>query len=390
MRVFQDCVQQTAAVNTHSHTQQHTQPYRGNHINTHNFSTGEHTPSAAYTHLCGVWGLRRACEHIPAYMYSHTHCKWVCAGTHTPILEYDMSMCNYMANAEMIWCLNISTDLCCAGIVAIHSQGQAWRQQHETHECECVHPTRELAVQLGIFMTGLIAQGPREDRPEKRYRKHVVNHEGKEMDGWGGRAFASDSENQKGFHRNLSRSDFLLSWGMKRQKKLAADTCQSRWEDENWEKVVTAIAAKVYGFLHFLKRSNRQWKFLSFFFSVTFFLTSQIKHLNQASLYSHQPTKHDGHNQSFSEWRGISHYVCTVFGEGGQGAGRGSLTTAYVTIADACNHSNSVPVTINSLNITGGAFYVTKDASQRQKNWGCHFLVHLSHPVDTLIYYLCW
>lgn len=116
-------------------------------------------------------------------MYNHTHCKRVRAGTPTPILEYDMSMCNYMANAVMIWCLNISTDLCCTGIVAIHSQGQAWRQQHETHECECVHPTRELAVQLGIFMTGLIAQGPREDRPEKRYRKHVVNHEG-ERDGW--------------------------------------------------------------------------------------------------------------------------------------------------------------------------------------------------------------
>lgn len=309
MRVFQDCVQQTAAVNTHSHTQRHTQPYRGNHINAHTTSAHGNTHLRQRTHICGVWELRRACEHIPAYMCNHTHCKWVRAGAPTPILEYDMSMCNYMANAVMIWCLNISTDLCRTGIVAIHSQGQAWRQQHETHECECVQPTRELAVQLGIFMTGLIAQGPREDRPEKRCRKHVVNHGGKEMDGSGGRAFASDSENQKGFYRNLSHSDFLLSWGMKRREKLAADTCQSRWEDENWEKVFTAMAAKVCSF----QRSNRQWKLLSFFF---------LHDLNQAFKWSkvvQSPAhKHDGHKQSFSEWRGISHYVCTVFWGGGK------------------------------------------------------------------------
>ena len=76
-------------------------------------------------------------------------------------------MCNYMAKFLMIWCLNISTVFSCTGTQAIHSQGQARRQQHETHECERALQTRELAVQPRIFMTESLLKANRKERPEK-------------------------------------------------------------------------------------------------------------------------------------------------------------------------------------------------------------------------------
>lgn len=76
-----------------------------------------------------------------------------------------------MSNVVMIQCLNISTVFSFTSTLAIHSQGQAQRQQHETHECECVLPTREPAVQPQNIHDRLIAQGSREDTPELQIKK---------------------------------------------------------------------------------------------------------------------------------------------------------------------------------------------------------------------------
>lgn len=73
--------------------------------------------------------------------------------------------------------------LCCA--LAIHSQGQARRQRHETHERECVLSTRERAVQPEIFMTSSLLKAPRRQR--KRTEKYIINQRGIEMDGEGGK-----------------------------------------------------------------------------------------------------------------------------------------------------------------------------------------------------------
>lgn len=117
-----------------------------------------------HTHMF-MWCLqhRRVCKHV---QYIHPHALQICPcwsrRTYARIEEeYEMRRCNYMANVVMIWCLNISAVLCCAGTLAIHSQGQAGSQRHETHESECVHPTRELAVQLEIFMIGSVLKAPR-------------------------------------------------------------------------------------------------------------------------------------------------------------------------------------------------------------------------------------
>ncbi len=137
--VFQDHVQETAAVNTHTHTHTHTQTYRQNHKNTQGLAqthnTREHTRTAAYTHSYGVWE-QRVCKHILTPTHIANLSMFMRA--HDIEAEYEMSMCNYMANVVMIWCLNISTVLRFAGTLAIHSQGQARRQRHETHESESV------------------------------------------------------------------------------------------------------------------------------------------------------------------------------------------------------------------------------------------------------------
>lgn len=151
MRVFHDHLQETAAVNAHAHVS-----VGLNQDYTHTRMQHTHMFMCCLEH-------RRVCKHV---QYIHPHALQICPcwsrRTYAGIEEeYEMRRCNYMANVVMIWCLNISAVLCCAGTLAIHSQGQAGSQRHETHESECVHPTRELAVQLEIFMIGSVLKAPR-------------------------------------------------------------------------------------------------------------------------------------------------------------------------------------------------------------------------------------
>lgn len=60
-----------------------------------------------------------------------------------------------------------------------------------------------------------------------------------------------------------------------------------------------------------------------------------------------------------------------------------------MTLNNAFNHGNIVAVAINTLNITGGSFNIMKGMSYKQNYLrGSRFLVHLSHLVDTLTFYL--
>lgn len=46
------------------------------------------------------------------------------------------------------------------------------RQQHKRHEREYVHPTRELPIQLEIFMTHSLLKAPRRHGKESQWKAH--------------------------------------------------------------------------------------------------------------------------------------------------------------------------------------------------------------------------
>lgn len=85
-----------------------------------------------------------------------------------------MGMRNYMTNVVMIWRLNISTDLCCAGTPAIHPRKAATRDAWV-----CASNTWARCPARNIH-DRLIAQGPREDGTvEKVLKIHHKSYTGK-------------------------------------------------------------------------------------------------------------------------------------------------------------------------------------------------------------------
>lgn len=161
----------TAAVNTHKITIIHRALFK-------DYTGIRKTLTAPYTPTCSTQA-RVLCRRISACTATHSKST---EHMHAQIeVEYQMSMCNYMVNVVMIRCLNISTVVCCAGTLAIHSRGQACRQRHEMHESDCVRPTREQAVRPKIFMTSslLMATRRQAENPRKIHHKS-----GGEIDGW--------------------------------------------------------------------------------------------------------------------------------------------------------------------------------------------------------------
>lgn len=176
-------------------------------------SSCEHTHVyVAYTYSYGVCSTDKC---LNTYVHPHTlqiywcSCRHMYAHTEE---EYEMSVCNYMVNVVMIWCLNISTVLCRAGTPAIHSQGQARRQQHEPHENECVHPTRELAVQRVIFMTSSLLKASRRQGRENLWK--IRHKSGGERDGW------SKRDSKMVLLKFLLRSRFSFWFQAKMNKKI--------------------------------------------------------------------------------------------------------------------------------------------------------------------------
>lgn len=166
MRVFQYRVRQTAAVNAHTQEYKHkkTSPQT------------QDTLTATYT-LCTHCALTRGCLHthlhtiqkrvgrVFVFMWEQSCPYW---------REYDMGMCNYMTNVVMIWCLNISTDLCRAGTPAIHPRKAATRDAWV-----CASNTWARCPARNIH-DRLIAQGPREDGTiEKVLKIHHKSYAGK-------------------------------------------------------------------------------------------------------------------------------------------------------------------------------------------------------------------
>lgn len=103
--------------------------------------------------------------------------------------------------------------MCCAGTPAIHPQGQTRRQRHETHESECVRPTRETAVQLRNIHDRLIAQGrDKTEEGETKEKKALIRRRRRWM------------ENEAGT---------LLTIGTKKKKKEKQPAAQSSRESSD-------------------------------------------------------------------------------------------------------------------------------------------------------------
>lgn len=175
----------------------------GEHINTHFQHTHIHTWCVKHRWLC---------KYTCLYIHPHALKIYPCSCGHTYAqteVEYEMNMCNYMANVVMIWCLNISTVLCCAGTLAISSHGQAQRQQHKKHEREYVHPTRELPIQPEIFMTSSLLKPPRRHSKENQWEIHHKSGGGKRWMEQEGKPLPQ--ADQDWCYLNLSCPEFLFS-----------------------------------------------------------------------------------------------------------------------------------------------------------------------------------
>lgn len=92
------------------HTETHTQSQK--------HTEGEHTHARQHrnTHM-GRVNLGAVCTYTLVYK-THTHCFSSLRSCEHTRGEYEMSMCNYMANVVMIRRLNISAVLCCSGSAA--------------------------------------------------------------------------------------------------------------------------------------------------------------------------------------------------------------------------------------------------------------------------------